>query len=99
MRPGDFSDVSAVGLSAANGLWLVEALLFFLLLRLVRDRRRLEELHDSVLEGTGGSSEPRLSAHQQRMREQWPLIAGDLRREGRSAAEIEQIRKQVFATT
>jgi HAMP domain-containing protein len=88
-----------VGFSAAYALWGVEALLFFLLVRLIRDRRRLEELHDSVVEGTlAAGSNGGLSSHQRRMREQWPLMASDMRREGKSPAEIELVRKQVFSS-
>ena len=87
-----------MSLSAANGLWVVEALLFYLLLRLIRDRRKLEELHESVLEGaTGAGSGSGLTARQQRMREQWPRMASELRREGKTPAEIELVRKQVFS--
>jgi hypothetical protein len=32
------------------------------------------------------------------MREQWPLMASDMRREGKSPAEIELVRKQVFSS-
>jgi hypothetical protein len=86
-----------VGFSAANALWGFEGLLFVCLVLLVRDRRRLEQLDEELAEGAGVRSspprrlDPTLSA-------QWREMARQLRAEGKSDAEIELVRRQVFST-
>jgi hypothetical protein len=86
-----------VGFSAANALWGFEGLLFVCLVLLVRDRRRLEQLDEELADGAAarasapGRLDPTLSA-------QWREMARQLRAEGKSDAEIELVRRQVFST-
>jgi hypothetical protein len=87
-----------VGFTAANALWVFEGLLFVCLVLLVRDRRRLEQLEEELADGTVARSsgaprrlDPTLSA-------QWREMARQLRAEGKSDAEIELVRRQVFST-
>jgi hypothetical protein len=82
-----------VSATAANALWGVEALLFGFLVKTVRDRRRLERLGAEVVEAAG--STPTGAADG--VRSQWAQLAGQLRAEGKSAAQIEQLRKQLFS--
>jgi len=82
-----------VSATAANALWGVEALLFVFLVKTVRERRRLERLGAEVAEAAGAGPYVRDDG----VRSQWASLARQLRAEGKSAAQIEQIRKQLFS--
>ena len=82
-----------VSATAANALWGVEALLFVFLVKTVRDRRRLERLGAELAEAASGGP----AAKEHPARSQWAELARQLRAEGKSAAQIEQIRQQLFS--
>ena len=82
-----------VSATAANALWGVEALLFVFLVKTVRDRRRLERLGAEVAQAAGAAP----STKDDGVSSQWAQLARQLRAEGKSAAQVEQIRKQLFS--
>ena len=82
-----------VSATAANALWGVEALLFVFLLKTVRDRRRLERLGAELAEAGALARTPK----NDEARSQWAELARQLRAEGKSPAQIEQIRQQLFS--
>jgi hypothetical protein len=82
-----------VSATAANALWGVEALLFVFLVKTVRDRRRLERLGAEVAQAAGSAP----STKDDGVSSQWAQLARQLRAEGKSAAQVEQIRKQLFS--
>jgi hypothetical protein len=76
------------------GLWGVELALFFLLIRSVRERRRIARLGEAVAEGAGRGRPP--SRTDRGRHEQWPELARQLSREGMSRSELERLRRQLF---
>jgi hypothetical protein len=68
-------------------------MLFLFLAKTVRDRRRLERLGAEVAETAGDAP----AATGDGVRSQWAQLARQLRAEGKSAAQIEQLRKQLFS--
>jgi hypothetical protein len=87
-----------VGFTAANALWAFEGLLFVCLVLLVRDRRRLERLDEEIAGVATVESSGRLPKLDPTLSAQWREMARQLRAEGKSAAEIERVRQQVFST-
>jgi hypothetical protein len=83
-----------VSATAANALWGVEGLLFVFLVKTVRERRRLERLGAELAEAAAA---PGRSAKDDKTRSQWAELARQLRAEGKSQAQIEQIRQQLFS--
>jgi hypothetical protein len=84
---------AVVSATAANALWGVEALLVVFFVKTVRERHRLERLGAEVSEAAGSGP----SVKDDGVRSQWASLARQLRAEGKSAAQIEQIRKQLFS--
>lgn len=85
---------AVVSATAANALWGVEALLFVFLVKTVRDRRRLERLGAEVAQAAGAAP----STTDDGVSSRWAQLARQLRAEGKSAAQVEQIRKQLFSS-
>jgi hypothetical protein len=83
-----------VSATAANALWGVEGLLFVFLVKTVRERRRLERLGAELAEAAAA---PGKSTKDDKTRSQWAELARQLRAEGKSQAQIEQIRQQLFS--